>query len=39
MLSPHESTTRERSSLDGLWRFALDPEGRGRPSTKPRLSD
>jgi beta-glucuronidase len=31
MLSPHESTTRERISLDGLWHFALDPEGRGRP--------
>jgi beta-glucuronidase len=30
MLSPRESTTRECVSLDGLWRFALDPEGRGR---------
>src|SRR3954464_2244950 len=30
MLSPRESPTRERLSLDGLWRFALDREGRGR---------
>src|SRR3954447_574056 len=30
MLSPRESATRERVSLDGLWRFALDPAGRGR---------
>jgi beta-glucuronidase len=30
MLSPRESTTRERIGLDGLWRFALDPERRGR---------
>jgi beta-glucuronidase len=30
MLSPRESSTRERVALDGLWRFALDPEGRGR---------
>jgi len=30
MLSPRESATRERLSLDGLWRFALDAEGRGR---------
>src|SRR4051794_16257573 len=30
MLSPRESITRERITLDGLWRFALDPEGRGR---------
>ena len=30
MLRPRETATRERKSLDGLWRFALDPEGRGR---------
>jgi beta-glucuronidase len=30
MLSPRESATRERLSLDGLWRFALDRDGRGR---------
>src|SRR4051812_33846428 len=30
MLSPRQSSTRERSSLDGLWRFALDPYGAGR---------
>jgi beta-glucuronidase len=30
MLSPRESATRERQSLDGLWRFAFDPKGRGR---------
>jgi beta-glucuronidase len=30
MLSPRESSTRERTSLDGLWRFALDPGGIGR---------
>src|SRR3954469_13512734 len=30
MLSPRQSATRERSSLDGLWRFALDARGVGR---------
>src|SRR5688572_6676712 len=30
MLSPRQSVTRERTSLDGLWRFALDPWGVGR---------
>jgi beta-glucuronidase len=30
VLSPRESSTRERTSLDGLWRFALDPDGAGR---------
>ena len=30
MLSPRQSATRERTSLDGLWRFALDPGGVGR---------
>ena len=30
MLRPRETPTRERKSLDGLWRFALDPDGRGR---------
>jgi beta-glucuronidase len=30
MLSPRPSSTRERTSLDGLWRFAFDPNGDGR---------
>src|SRR4051794_12653900 len=30
MLSPRPSATRERTSLDGLWRFALDARGVGR---------
>ena len=30
MLRPRDTRTRERRSLDGLWRFALDPEGVGR---------
>jgi beta-glucuronidase len=30
VLRPRETELRERKSLDGLWRFALDPEGRGR---------
>lgn len=30
MLRPIDSPTRERRSLDGLWRFALDPGGAGR---------
>ena len=30
MLSPRQSSTRERTSLDGLWRFAFDPNGAGR---------
>jgi beta-glucuronidase len=30
MLRPQDSPTRERKRLDGLWRFALDPAGRGR---------
>jgi beta-glucuronidase len=30
VLSPRQSPTRERTSLDGLWRFALDPGGAGR---------
>jgi beta-glucuronidase len=30
MLSPCQSATRERTSLDGLWRFVLDPRGVGR---------
>jgi beta-glucuronidase len=29
MLAPRETLTRERKSLDGLWRFALDPEALG----------
>jgi beta-glucuronidase len=30
VLRPRETPTRERRSLDGLWRFALDPESVGR---------
>ena len=30
MLRPRDTRTRERRSLDGIWRFALDPEGVGR---------
>jgi beta-glucuronidase len=30
VLRPRDTATRERKSLNGLWRFALDPEGRGR---------
>jgi beta-glucuronidase len=30
MLRPQDGPTRERKSLDGLWRFRLDPEGAGR---------
>jgi len=30
MLRPRETATRECKSLDGLWRFALDPGGCGR---------
>ena len=30
MLVPRETTTRERKSLDGLWRFSLDTDGVGR---------
>jgi beta-glucuronidase len=30
MLPPRDTPTRERRSLVGLWRFALDPEGVGR---------
>ena len=30
MLSPRQSATRERTSLDGLWRFALDARAVGR---------
>jgi beta-glucuronidase len=30
MLRPQDTETRERKSLNGLWQFALDPEGAGR---------
>jgi beta-glucuronidase len=30
MLAPRDTPTRQRKSLDGLWRFALDPDGVGR---------
>ncbi|HET9871829.1 MAG TPA: beta-glucuronidase [Propionibacteriaceae bacterium] len=32
MLRPQDTSTRERKTLNGLWQFALDPEGRGRTS-------
>ena len=30
MLTPRDTSTRQRKSLDGLWRFALDAAGDGR---------
>ena len=30
MLAPRDTATRQRKSLDGLWRFAVDPGGAGR---------
>jgi beta-glucuronidase len=30
VLRPQDTETRERKSLDGLWAFALDPNGEGR---------
>ena len=30
MLRPRDTATRERKSLDGLWRFRLDAAGEGR---------
>ena len=30
MLAPRDTPTRERKCLNGLWRFALDADGRGR---------
>src|SRR3954465_9192369 len=30
MLRPQDTATRERKSLNGLWRFALDADGVGR---------
>jgi beta-glucuronidase len=30
MLRPQDTATRERKSLNGLWRFALDPDSQGR---------
>ena len=30
MLAPKDTLSRERKSLDGLWRFALDPDAVGR---------
>src|SRR3954447_17011107 len=32
MLRPQDTLTRERKSLNGLWRFALDQAGEGRTS-------
>jgi beta-glucuronidase len=30
MLRPQDTSTRERKTLNGLWRFVLDPDGEGR---------
>ncbi|MGN6754409.1 MAG: beta-glucuronidase [Intrasporangium sp.] len=30
MLRPQDTATREKKRLDGIWRFRLDPESRGR---------
>ncbi|MGA3219487.1 MAG: beta-glucuronidase [Acidimicrobiales bacterium] len=30
MLAPRDTPTRQRKSLNGLWRFIADPEGKGR---------
>jgi beta-glucuronidase len=30
MLRPQDTATRERKNLNGLWQFALDPDGQGR---------
>jgi beta-glucuronidase len=30
MLAPRDTPTRQRKSLNGLWRFVTDPEGSGR---------
>jgi beta-glucuronidase len=30
MLRPQDSATRERKNLNGLWQFALDPDGQGQ---------
>jgi beta-glucuronidase len=35
VLAPRDTTTRERKSLDGLWRFAVDSDGDGRASGWP----
>src|SRR5688572_2514121 len=35
MLAVRDTPTRERKSLDGLWRFALDGEGNGRDESWP----
>ena len=41
MLRPQDTSTRERKSLNGLWQFALDPNGEGRTERwfAERLSD
>jgi beta-glucuronidase len=41
MLRPQDTSTRERKSLNGLWQFALDPNGEGRTARwfAERLSD
>jgi beta-glucuronidase len=35
MLAPRDTPTRERKSLNGLWRFALDRDGAGRERNWP----
>jgi beta-glucuronidase len=35
MLAPRDTPTRERKSLDGLWRFHIDPDGVGRDQGWP----
>jgi beta-glucuronidase len=35
MLVPRDTPTRERKSLNGLWRFALDRDGGGRGRNWP----
>jgi beta-glucuronidase len=35
MLAPRDTPTRERRSLDGLWRFTLDPDDVGRAEGWP----
>ena len=41
MLRPQDTSTRERKSLNGIWQFALDPNGEGRTERwfAERLSD
>ena len=38
MLRPQDTSTRERKNLNGLWQFALDPDGQGRSDALVRRS-